>query len=230
MQLNLGTKGNRVLSFIYGLRDREVAATLAPAGFTDVVYDEGWDLLQTFAGARTGVRTLLSSDDLDQLDALENRVFPIVKATLARHYPAAHDTVFLNLEQTSGRDLIVTTKILLDRVGLVAAEPDGPDVLALLEERGLTTEVVSRARELLARLTRIEPQDRVDNGVDLVAAEEAMWAWYLEWSAITRALVVNRGQLRQLGFLRNGRSSGADNDALPPVEMPVDVESDQPVA
>ena len=33
------------------------------------------------------------------------------------------------------------------------------------------------------------------------AAEEAMWAWYLEWSTIARHAISDRNLLRALGFL-----------------------------
>jgi hypothetical protein len=41
------------------------------------------------------------------------------------------------------------------------------------------------------------------------AADEALWAWYVEWSKISRAAIRDARMLRVLGFGRAGRPRGA---------------------
>lgn len=46
-------------------------------------------------------------------------------------------------------------------------------------------------------------------------AEQKLWAWYLEWSRIARAVITDRRDLRQLGFLQSQttpRDSATDED------------------
>src|SRR5690606_27889066 len=76
---------------------------------------------------------------------------------------------------------------------------------------GLTAERAAKARALLSRLREIEAarsMTRVSVGREELAAE-AMWAWYLEWSAIARAAIKNRTLLRALGFPPRRRPVGA---------------------
>lgn len=40
------------------------------------------------------------------------------------------------------------------------------------------------------------------------AAEEALWAWYLEWGGIARLVVSDRRALRAMGFLSRRRAGG----------------------
>jgi hypothetical protein len=223
MTLSIGAKGNRVLTFIAAIRDPEIAARLAEAGYDQAVAEEGWALVHTHADARLGIRALLSSDDLELLDALENRSFPIVKAALARHFPEVHDEVFLNLPRASGRDLIVTVKLFIERIEVAYGGPDGGAVAELLATRGFTSDVVAEAKSLLARLTTLaETSDGVQVAVDLEATEAAMWAWYLEWSAIARALIDARGQLRRLGFLQSATRPGTLDELESVLSEPVE--------
>ena len=57
------------------------------------------------------------------------------------------------------------------------------------------------------------------------AAEQELWTWYLEWSAIARVAISDRRLLRSLGFLRyKSQASGAeDEDESDDPEDPEDV-------
>lgn len=76
---------------------------------------------------------------------------------------------------------------------------------ALLDERGLTREVVDEARALLATLRRAAPASSSEGGGATSAkraeATAALWSWYLEWSAIARVALRERVLLVQLGLL-----------------------------
>lgn len=48
--------------------------------------------------------------------------------------------------------------------------------------------------------------------VEREAAEQAAWAWYLEWSFIARKAISDRRALRELSFLCGSRGTGAEEE------------------
>jgi hypothetical protein len=133
------------------------------------------------------------------LDEWENKWFPIASATLAGHYPAAHEVVFRNLQQTTGLEVIVTVHTLIERV---EAQPAA--VRELLGKRGLTAEVIAEGKALVEQVGKFAKNPdgaTIDAEADAVG-ERALWAWYLEWSSIARTVISDRRLLRGMGFLR----------------------------
>jgi hypothetical protein len=111
---------------------------------------------------------------------------------------------------------------LVDRIeaaarGEVPYGAEGPEATAVLSGRGLTASVVDEAKALLAQLTKVAPAATPPSfetqKEDLTRAEEAAWAWYLEWGQVARVAVKQRVLLRQLGFLATRASSGSDVEA-----------------
>jgi Sec-independent protein translocase protein TatA len=183
-------------------------------GFTQADLEEGWQLMMAAAGAKLAVFHYVPDPTLfEELDVWENLWFPIAYATLRRHYPAVCDEVFLNLTQTEGLDVAVSVGTLVRRVRQ-AQQSDSEDeraAVALLATRGLDETTLGKAEDLLGRL-RTDPEAAVPEPTnDRKAAEEAMWAWYLEWSAIARQIIQDRNLLRSLGFLRRA-AGGSDED------------------
>ena len=97
----------------------------------------------------------------------------------------------------------------------------GKDARKLLARRGLTPKVIDEAKALLEQVTTLEEvpaelPDLEEERTRLTEAEDAMWAWYLEWAEIARAAIKDRALLRRLGFLASSaprRSSGTTDDA-----------------
>jgi hypothetical protein len=225
MGIRVGDKANRVLKLLLGLRNPRVASALAVYGFTEQDMQEGWTLLQALGASRLGVLPIQARDGrtVQQLDEWENQWFPIISATLARRYPKVHERLFLNLSQTEGPEVTVGVRTLLDRIQKLSegAPEYGPDAQAarqLLETRGVTAVVIGQAEALLQSLARVaepaEPISVEEQQAQLVKAEDALWAWYLEWSQVARVAITNRGLLRQLGFLANkpNGAGGEDDD------------------
>jgi hypothetical protein len=225
MPMTIGQKSVRVLYLMRGLNNPRIAAPLTRHGFTQADLEEGWRLLMEATGAKLNVSRVAPDPTLfEKLDAWENLWFPIVSAALSRHYPEVGEAMFLNLTQTMGVDVAVSVGTLARRIRETQA--NGGEVeqeaMALLARRGLTEEVLSQAEALLGQL-RTEPDPEFEEPIDRSAAEEAMWAWYLEWSTIARQIITDRNQLRSLGFLRRS-SGGSDQDLeaeledVPPTE------------
>ncbi len=155
------------------------------------------------------------------LDAWENEWFPVADATLSRHFPDVHAKLFLNLSQTEGAAVVISVGTFIDRLEQMNKAdggygPDGKDARKLLERRGLTRDVAGEAKALLEKVTTIEkrpePPDLEAQRAEVTAAEDKMWAWYLEWGAIARAAIKDRGLLRQLGFLAPSRGRTSEEE------------------
>jgi hypothetical protein len=147
---------------------------------------------------------------LGKLDTWENTWFPVVDATLNRHYPEQHSAMFLNLNQTSGDQVLVSVSTLLDRLkALAAAGETATKADALLVSRGLTAEVRKQAADLIAAVQTgttgqapaTDPASKSEQDKALASA----WAWYLEWSKIARTLITRGDILIRLGLRKVDR-------------------------
>jgi hypothetical protein len=221
-RITLGQKAVRALLLLLGLRHPQVARALRRRGFTDAELARGYELLQALSAGRLNVAITDAAAHLAELDRWENQNFPIIEAVIKRHFPELHAAIFLNLSQTTGPELVVFVKMLLERLD---AQPEA--VREKLAERGVTADVLGEARELLQTIASIAPDhtDQIDSEAD-AAAEKALWDWYLEWSTIVRTDITNRRLLRYLGFLK--RPSGEVVEAPLPETPEDDDEPSEP--
>jgi len=166
-------------------------------------------------------------ETLLKLDAWENQWFPIAQAALERRFPAVHARFFLNLTQTEGPEVAITVRTFVDRYDELGAGDakygaEAKKAQELLISRGVTMAVITEAKDLLSKLSRVaEPPEAVSphqQEAELEKAEADMWAWYLEWSKIARIAVKQRALLKQLGFLVARR--GTDEEDEPEVTPP----------
>lgn len=221
MSMSLTEKLNRMLTFLVGLRDPLVAGVLSLRGFTSATHSEGWDLFATAAGAKldptvdakwskTGAEARAV---LAELDTWENTWFPVIEASLRRHYPEVNAAVFANINQTEGRTVAVSVGTLLDRLQVLANQPNGCQALELLESRGFTPAVRTTAENLLASLKSLgelkPPLGAQSSREEQEKALDAAWAWYLEWSTIARTVITRGDVLVRLGLRKPKRSKGA---------------------
>jgi len=227
MSFAIGEKATRVMRFLVGLRNPAVATALAGYGFTEVDMAEGWVLVH---GLGKGKLAILPAQPRDmevllKLDAWENHWFPVSSASLERRFPAVFNRLFLNLQQAEGPEVAVTVRTFVDRYDELAAAdskfgPEGVKAKELLTSRGVTPAVVDEARNLLSQLTKvavspISEASITEQEAELARAEDALWAWYLEWSKVARVAIKQRQLLRQLGFLT--RHPVEEEPAPPPV-------------
>jgi hypothetical protein len=104
--------------------------------------------------------------------------------------------------------------------------PDQPSIKDVLAQRGLTQAVIDEAKAMLASATTVMTEEPIgpQDPESIAAAEEAVWAWYLEWSAIARMAIQDRRLIYYLGFSnRRGSPGSAAGDET---EEPVDEEDD----
>ena len=211
MALTAGQKVERVLKFLIGFRYKPAVNAMKAHGFTMADVEEGWDLLRA-----TGLVAFskVTGEPVDnslilELDAWENRWFPIAKATLDRRHPAVALTLFHNLQQQEGAAATLSVSAFLARYeqmkkgeGAYAAE--GKAAIEILAERGLNKDVLDAARGLLSQIGNVDFSDDTDQAAETSAAFEKaqteLWKWYLEWSQVARSCIDNKATLRMLGF------------------------------
>jgi hypothetical protein len=99
---------------------------------------------------------------------------------------------------------------------------EGRAARELLERRGLTDAEIHNAQQILDVIGKIAPAPAPAR--DIAAeeeAEKAMWAWYLQWSAIARVAVKERKLLKLMGYRKT-----ATGQVVEP-EVPEDGEEEE---
>ena len=225
MGLTLTEKLERNLAFLMGARHPRIFAILSTRGFDQEILAEGWDLFSLAAGARlrfSGTRTYLLSPDearelIAKLDSIENMWFPVVSASLLRHFPDIRAEVFHNLSQTEGSEVLVSVGTLLTRIEEMKKTEEGAKADELLIKRGFNEKLRAEIKTLIDRLKtagespvpEIEPSTREEQQ----KATAAAWAWYREWSTITRTVIKRGDMLIRLGLRRKKRAVVVEIDA-----------------
>lgn len=218
MALTAGQKVERVLKFLIGFRYKPAVNAMKAHGFTMADVEEGWDLLRA-----TGLVAFskVTGEPVDnslvlELDAWENRWFPIAKATLDRRHPAVSQQLFHNLQQQDGAAATLSVSAFLARFdemskGKGLYEAEGKAAAKILEARGLTKEVLDTARDLLTQIGTVDFSDESDQAAATAAAfahaQGELWKWYLEWSQVARTCIDNKATLRMLGFGKARRNA-----------------------
>lgn len=221
-KLRVGQKAHRVLDFLVGVGHRDARRALEGLGFTDADLEEGWKRLRALSYVSALGPSETAADPLIELAAWESRWFPICEVVLRLNFPAVHAVVFHKLRRTEGPEVVMGVTTLLDRLEAIARPEEdgglgeeGRRARALLEKRNLTGEVLAQGRRLLARIGQ-EPDAPSEDELDAqdrearTAAEQHLWSWYLEWSALARLAISDRRLLRSLGFRRGGRADGGE--------------------
>ena len=238
--LQVGDKARRATGFMVGTANRQVRRAMAAHGFSNEVVAEGMRRLTVFLAARLGTQPALDLRVLGDLDAWENRWYPLIELVLRFNFPDVHELVFRNLRQTEGVEVVASVATLTDRLTLIAKPIDegglgerGQAACSLLVERGATERVLTDARDLLAQVGSVKEPDLLESEDPeaVAAAEEDLWRWYLEWSGIARIAIRDRRLLRVLGFLKTVRrpdgteeevvvNDDEEADTEPPVPAP----------
>ena len=222
MKRTLNQKTVQAGFFLMGLRYQVVTKQLAPYGFTEEDRDEGVGFFGKVA--RTRVNRVGRTQDNSALiivDRFGNKWFPLARLSLTRRFPAVSTALFANLNRANGKPVVWNVTFFLERLTEMnnpngTFGPDGPAARALLEKRGLTAEEIAPVTVALAELdSYAQPEVESDEPTDeeRKADEDAMWAWYLEWSGIARRVIKDGNVLRLLGLgKRRSASTNADSD------------------
>jgi len=121
MKVTKRQKAVRMLEFLMGLGNRRVQAALAAFGLTQQHVRQGHQLLQAATQATLAPQKAPRSKTTKRLDQFENLWFPIVRATLATHFPHVGEWLFHNLAQTDGLDVVVSVGTFVRRLDALAS-------------------------------------------------------------------------------------------------------------
>jgi len=226
-KLSIGQKAVRTATLLAGLRDVRIAPHLKPFGLSDQDIEEGWALFMRATGHRLNrVATSPRRPAIEkELDAFEDAWFAIVRTTLSRRFPKLGETLFLNLQRADGKDATWTVAFFLERLeamerGEAPYGADGKAARSLLATRGLTADVVQAAQVLVDETRALSDEAPLPEAGD-PTAEEEMWKWYLEWSAVTRKVIKDGNLLRLMGFKKRKAGRDAEGEVEVVEETPV---------
>lgn len=223
MPTSVSDKAARTLKLLLGIPHPVILPVMQAHGYTKADDDDGWELLRSLGYSKNLLvkPPPVDTNIIHQIDMWENYWFPIAQAAMTRRFPAVAAKFFQNLTQLSGPEVIVSVRLFLDRYDDLTKEgssygPEGAKAKELLAERGLTPVVLDEVRALLLAVRDprppLTPEALEQAKVDAQKAEDALWAWYLEWSPIARGATKNRVLLHQLGFLAGAYSPADDTD------------------
>ncbi len=206
---NLGTAGKlrRVFEFLVGLRDERVLAALGTRGFGEPQRAQGWKLLTDLGLTRGPSLPAPRANQAEPaLTAWRYEWLRIVRASLEHDFPTVYAQLLGGLSKPGHATLGVVLTFLarFDRLQL-ATDALSRAALAKLRARGLTNERIEAARRLVAAISQ-PAAPAPDTGkadkrrAEIRKAEAALWAYYVEWSQIARAVIKDERLLKRLGY------------------------------
>jgi hypothetical protein len=233
---SLGQKAHRVLRLLVGLRNPQVAGAMVAHGFTPADMQDGFQRLAALTGMRLDLQNPNKELQIPNknpeivrgVDDFENTWFPVARATLDARYPEIKRVLFRNLSQYSGVEVVISVGTFIKRLeqmekGEGEFGDKGPEARALLAQRGLTKEKVAEVAVSIAAIATFtpEPVRQGPSAAEQKAAEDHMWAWYLEWSAIARAVIKDGRLLRGLGLGHRARTVDLETQTVAPALPPM---------
>jgi hypothetical protein len=207
-----GQKAYKALDLLTGVYDPEVRRALGRHGLDEAEVERGWQLLKAYAETRRAAEPAVNNEALMSLDAWENRWFVVCDAALEHALPECHAWLFNKLQRTSGFQVTLSVSAFIERVrklegGVRALGAQARVARERLRKRGLSDKVLQEGEALLKRSLALPSgagQALRDPALEQ-AAETELWAWYLEWSGIARAVLTEKRLLNHIGFGRVGR-------------------------
>ncbi|MBN2530097.1 MAG: hypothetical protein JXR76_27145 [Deltaproteobacteria bacterium] len=203
------------MKFLIASSEAQIAKQLALRGFTDADRKEGWDLLDRATGRHLAVQPGHGTFStqyrvvLEKIDAFENVWFDVAAAALGRKFPAVKETLFLNLVKSSDDAVLLNVRTFLERIEALSQQgtEESKGALALLEQRGLSKEILDEGAALIQSVTSAQETASVPSGDEIKTTKEnreaaiaEMWDWYLDWSRTARTVIKNRNYLIMLGL------------------------------
>jgi hypothetical protein len=224
--------------FLQNMGTGKVAARALAHGYNDAEHEQGWALLLRASGSQRPIShfvsqsdqaALLSSDSqralIRDLDAFENKWFPITEAVLARYIQGDTKDTFLAAffqdlqQQPEGPAVVGSVETLLNRVESLSADstPGAQAAAAALSSRGLSPEAIDKARDLITQSRAFAPAQPIADAdqiaqatADQRAALQELSLWYNDWATTFRR-VLDYHSLLRLGLISIKR----DNNPAP---------------
>lgn len=217
-------RAERCLRLLLGMRLPRVADALEPFGFSHAVIMEGWALMAALTppkeeGPPCGTEDPPALTDQESRERLKDFCalwFPVVTAALNRHFPMQARHLFQGIDALGGPMAFIAVTIFVERLRSMqqGAEPflhDGPAAFQTVESRGLSEAMLNDILKVAKwALNPAEPSTARRSAEREEQANQAMWAWYLEWSRIVRKVVTNKALLRSMGYAPQATRSNSN--------------------
>jgi hypothetical protein len=209
----------------------QIRAVLAARGYTHDDHREGWNLLHAAAGfdapaAAPGAALATTLDEtvrsaITELDATDEPLLRILRASLGRRFPAQAAFVLDGVESAQGAGAILVVATLLDRLDALATDPARKktraadrEALDLVTQRGYGPDRLKALRALVKQAQSSpaalpSAATAASDDPSRAAALVALYAWWKEWSEIARAVIRRRDHLILLGLARRAARTPA---------------------
>ncbi len=231
-QRTLAATGERAFTFLRAVSTNgAIREQLEKHGFSDADQQEGVQLLHLASGFGTAVGPKRNRDDeaaraaLNEIDAVDEKVHRIGRASLTRRHPEQASYLFDGLEPARGPEAVLGMRQLLDRMGRLATGEGRPEAsligdraaLAVLAARGVDEAERTRLSGLCDLALRAAPTNAAERAQAEASSKErqdalvGLRAWFEEWSEVARAVITRRDQLILLG-LASRRKSGSEEE------------------
>jgi hypothetical protein len=208
------------LRLLIGMKHSAVREALRPHGFQQETLDDGWRLL--VAAGRDDPSAPTPSDRDGGVDeagpavdpklvAFQERWFPVARIVLRVHLRETPKHLSVPLRVNEGLASALSVSWFLRRLRALAesADPNDRNAREVLRARGLTDEVESEGRELVAQSAHKVAAPASRGYAFNETALAALWTWYLEWQGLARTVISNKNLLRALGLAStSGRPTG----------------------
>ncbi|MFO0651109.1 MAG: hypothetical protein U0326_33095 [Polyangiales bacterium] len=201
---------------------KEINAAMASVGYDAAEHQQGWNLVHAASGfAPEGSPSAqdagATAAAIARIDASDEDAFRIVRATLARRFPAQAKFVLTGIGPSKGAESVVGMRKLLERLDALegaedraATRTEDHAALALLAKRGISAAWrtamrgdVRDAEKLTptapAPVTTTSPAKPDD---DHVADLEALRVWFEEWSDLAHVAIKRRDMLIRMGLAK----------------------------
>lgn len=209
----------RVLTFLRAAgTSAEIRGKLASRGYTDSAHEEGWTLLHKVSGHRPVAPPAAPPnnevrDAINTLDDWDEDGFRLIRAALARRFPAQLQFVLEGLAPARGVGAVLVVKNVLDRLDELETSPAREksrkeDLAAIdaVETKGVSREERKRLRGLVAlaqsAVTPATTPPTTEVAPPLQEDLKELKAWFEEWSETARVTIKRRDHLIRLGLAK----------------------------
>ena len=209
-----------------------IRAALDKRGYTQELHDRGWDLMLRAAGYRkpsaAKAETPAARRALAELDAWDEPNLAVARAALETELPEQASFLLDGIGAEQGVGAVLGISLFLDRLDELersksrkAHKKGDQAALAKLAARGIDAAERSRLRDLLA-VVRVAAEVPVTQAVDpeLEAArradQQALRAFFTEWSTIARADITRRDHLILMGLAKRRPKKKDEGEAPSP--------------
>jgi hypothetical protein len=206
----------RLLAFLQGVADPNIAAHLARLGWSEQRLEEAWALLHELrATSVIAARPVLDPvvPAIGACEAWQATGLVRARAMLQLTHPEQAAFLFHDFVPGKGTEAVLNVATFLERRHALDKSPDRKatraadhEALAVIEQTGTTKETLKELRAMIDIVQSVVPAETPtegpDAGAERLATLRRIYAWITAWSEMARTAVTRRDQLIRLGLAK----------------------------